>query len=107
MPGDTTTAGGDAVAMVDWTYDAFSWSFVAYPSKAVDWSLICENAAVTNNTLDVLGKKCVNGTSTLNFVSESFGTLWASEGKIFVTDINSNGATVETGRVRWWWNTLG
>jgi hypothetical protein len=96
LPGDMTTAGGDAVAMVDWNYDAFSWSFIAYPTNAVDWSLICENATVTNNTLDVLGKKCVNGTSTLNFAAESFGALWVNEGKIFVTDINSNGATLET-----------
>jgi hypothetical protein len=96
LSGDLTSTKGVLLAGVDYEYSNISWSFYSEPSSAKNWSIACDNAPIVNNSINLLGKVCTNGSSKLNFSAESFGTLWFNDGKIYLTDFNSNGSSVDT-----------
>lgn len=99
LPGDTKTADGTAVAMIDYTTVAASWTFVTAPSRAMDWAKLCGDATVQGGRVDLLGKVCDTGTYKLNFSAKTYGILLPetkdTAHSLYLSDAGANGATAE------------
>jgi hypothetical protein len=91
--GDVKDSEGTKMAAVDFNFTAFTWTFLDDPSAAVDWSAVCEDAAITGGTINVLDVTCTVGDYTLQFAGEQFGAIHSKGKELYVTDINSNGTT--------------
>jgi hypothetical protein len=93
LPGDTETEDGTPLAMIDYTNVAATWTFKSGPTEALDWSKLCDDAPVEHYTVDLLGKTCTAGSTSLNFAAATFGSIYVLEGNIYPSDLTTNGAT--------------
>jgi hypothetical protein len=90
----STTLGGTATN-VDYTFTSYVWD-LDNEAQAEDYAKACGTTAL-GDTVDVKGKACdFGGGVAITFHSPAYGTVATEDGKLLITDSDSNGGTPET-----------